>query len=462
MITIGGLKKILYTSFVISIVVLFFILPLFFIKIAIFILIFINILFFTTDLIKIILFIIGLYKNNISNYYKKDNLNITDNDLPIYTILLPVRNEKYIVINNLLNSLYNLDYPQDKLDIKLIVDVDDKETIDVAQKLLTKFNFDLIIVPDFKVKSKPMSLNYALKFAKGKFLTIYDAEDRPEKYQLRKAIEKFNKLDENVVCLQASLNFYNKYDNILSYYFSIEYSMWFDYTINSINTFATFFPLGGTSNHFRIDKLKQVGGWDGYNMTEDAELGIRLAKANYKISTLNSITEEECPTKIQAWLKQRSRWLKGFAQTFCEHLLLSRPISSNKSLIKNKFLKIFQLNLPNIIIFFTFIGMSFFSFLALIIIIFNNLIYLNMIPNIIILKYLMYANIYIMIIMIYGSFISICIKNKMRFNLLAFIFFPLYWTLHYIASIKSLYELIVKPFYWSKTEHGVSKIAKVK
>lgn len=462
MITIGGLKKILYTSFVISIVVLFFILPLFFIKIAIFILIFINILFFTTDLIKIILFIIGLYKNNISNYYKKDNLNITDNDLPIYTILLPVRNEKYIVINNLLNSLYNLDYPQDKLDIKLIVDVDDKETIDVAQKLLTKFNFDLIIVPDFKVKSKPMSLNYALKFAKGKFLTIYDAEDRPEKYQLRKAIEKFNKLDENVVCLQASLNFYNKYDNILSYYFSIEYSMWFDYTINSINTFATFFPLGGTSNHFRIDKLKQVGGWDGYNMTEDAELGIRLAKANYKISTLNSITEEECPTTIKAWLKQRSRWLKGFAQTFCEHLLLSRPISSNKSLIKNKFLKIFQLNLPNIIIFFTFIGMSFFSFLALIIIIFNNLIYLNMIPNIITLKYLMYANIYIMIIMIYGSFISICIKNKMRFNLLAFIFFPLYWTLHYIASIKSLYELIVKPFYWSKTEHGVSKIAKVK
>lgn len=462
MITIGGLKKILYTSFVISIVVLFFILPLFFIKIAIFILIFINILFFTTDLIKIILFIIGLYKNNISNYYKKDNLNITDNDLPIYTILLPVRNEKYIVINNLLNSLYNLDYPQDKLDIKLIVDVDDKETIDVAQKLLTKFNFDLIIVPDFKVKSKPMSLNYTLKFAKGKFLTIYDAEDRPEKYQLRKAIEKFNKLDENVVCLQASLNFYNKYDNILSYYFSIEYSMWFDYTINSINTFATFFPLGGTSNHFRIDKLKQVGGWDGYNMTEDAELGIRLAKANYKISTLNSITEEECPTTIKAWLKQRSRWLKGFAQTFCEHLLLSRPISSNKSLIKNKFLKIFQLNLPNIIIFFTFIGMSFFSFLALIIIIFNNLIYLNMIPNIITLKYLMYANIYIMIIMIYGSFISICIKNKMKFNLLAFIFFPLYWILHYIASIKSLYELIVKPFYWSKTEHGVSKIAKVK
>ncbi len=461
MITIGGLKKILYTSFVFAFLVLFFILPLFSVDTSIFILLFINILFVFTDSIKIILFIIGLYKNNINNYYVKDNLNIKDDDLPIYTILLPVRNEKYIVINNLLNSLYNLDYPKDKLDIKLIVDVDDKETIDVAQKLLTKFNFDLIIVPDFKVKSKPMSLNYALKFTKGKFLTIYDAEDRPEKYQLRKAIEKFSKLDENTVCLQASLNFYNKYENFLSYYFSIEYSMWFDYTINSINTFATFFPLGGTSNHFRIDKLKQVGGWDGYNMTEDAELGIRLAKANYKISTLNSITEEECPTKIKAWLKQRSRWLKGFAQTFCEHLLLSRPISSNKSLIKNKFLKIFQLNLPNIIIFFTFIGMSFFSFLALLIVIFNNLIHINTIINIKLLDYLIYINIYTILLMIYGSFISICIKNKMRFNLLAFIFFPLYWILHYIASVKSLYELIAKPFYWSKTEHGISKIIKL-
>ena len=344
--TIGGLKRTLYTSFVSIIIVLFFILPLFSVKIALFILFFINIAYLFTDLIKILLFLIGICTNNTANYYKKDTLKLKDDELPIYTILLPVRNEKDFVLQNLLKSIYNLKYPQDKLDIKLIVDNDDINTIEIAKKLLEKFNFDLIIVPEYKVKSKPMSLNYALKFAKGKFLTIYDAEDRPEKYQLRKAIEKFNKLDENTVCLQASLNFYNKHENILSYYFSIEYSMWFDYTLNSINKFATFFPLGGTSNHFRTEKLIEVGGWDGYNMTEDAELGVRLAKANYKISTFDSITEEECPTTIISWLKQRSRWLKGFAQTFCEHLLLSRPITSNIIIKRYKFHKISRYCLP--------------------------------------------------------------------------------------------------------------------
>ena len=217
--TIGGLKRTLYTSFVSIIIVLFFILPLFSVKIALFILFFINIAYLFTDLIKILLFLIGICTNNTANYYKKDTLKLKDDELPIYTILLPVRNEKDFVLQNLLKSIYNLKYPQDKLDIKLIVDNDDINTIEIAKKLLEKFNFDLIIVPEYKVKSKPMSLNYALKFAKGKFLTIYDAEDRPEKYQLRKAIEKFNKLDENTVCLQASLNFYNKYENILSYYF---------------------------------------------------------------------------------------------------------------------------------------------------------------------------------------------------------------------------------------------------
>lgn len=458
--TIGGLKRTLYTSFVSIIIILFFILPLFSVKIALFILFFINIAYLFTDLIKILLFLIGICTNNISNYYKKDNLKLKDDELPIYTILLPVRNEKDFVLQNLLKSIYNLKYPQDKLDIKLIVDNDDINTIEIAKKLLEKFNFDLIIVPEYKVKSKPMSLNYALKFAKGKFLTIYDAEDRPEKYQLRKAIEKFNKLDENTVCLQASLNFYNKHENILSYYFSIEYSMWFDYTLNSINKFATFFPLGGTSNHFRTEKLIEVGGWDGYNMTEDAELGVRLAKANYKISTLDSITEEECPTTIISWLKQRSRWLKGFAQTFCEHLLLSRPITANYAINKYKFCKISQMGIPNIIIFFTFIAMSFFSFIFLLVFQFNE--YLVFDTNNTILNNLIIINIVLIIIIFYMSFICICIKNKIKFNIIYFLLFPLYWCLHYIAMIKALYSLLCSPFYWSKTEHGVSKMIKLK
>lgn len=451
--TIRVIKQKIYLLFVISIFVIFFVLPLFLPITSLFILLSINFIYLFTDLIKVFLFFIGVHKNNILDYYDKDNLIIDEKELPIYSILLPVRKEKYFVLNNLLESIYNLEYPKNKIDIKIIVDEDDIETIKNIKDLSKYFNFDLIVVPNQKIKSKPISCNYALKFAKGEFLTIYDAEDKPEKYQLRKAIQKFRESDKSIICLQASLNYYNKYDNFLSYCFSIEYSMWFDFTINSINHFTHFFPLGGTSNHFKTAQLIEIGGWDGYNMTEDAEVSIRIIKAGYKISTLNSITEEECPITIKSWLKQRTRWFKGFMQTFCEHILLKRPINSIKIENKNKFCIISKLNLKNIIIFHIFISMSFFFFISLLIICYNHLIFAK-IGESILLNSLIILNTILLIFMLYISFIIICIKNKIKFNFLYFIFFPFYWFLHYIAGIRAIYYLITTPFYWSKTEHG--------
>ena len=175
MITIGGLKKILYTSFVFAILVLFFILPIFSINISIFVLLFINILFVLTNLIKIILFIIGLYKNNINNYYVKDNLNIKDDDLPIYTILLPVRNEKYIVINNLLNSLYNLDYPQDKLDIKTgLLSGGQRQALALVMSTMTKT--DLLLLDEHTAALDPKTAEIIMrltdKVVKEKNITV--------------------------------------------------------------------------------------------------------------------------------------------------------------------------------------------------------------------------------------------------------------------------------------------------
>lgn len=451
--TICKVKRNCYRSFLFSILFISVILPILFPKFSIIIYITISLLYFFTGLIKIILFIIGLRSYNQADYYKRDNLKTKDKDLPIYSILLPVRKEKEFVLENLLNSINNLDYPKNKLDIKLIIDENDKETIEIGNNLLKKFSFDLIIVPDFSIKSKPISCNYALKFVKGEFLTIYDAEDRPEKYQLKKSIEKFSRLDGDFICLQSALNYYNKYDNFLSYYFSIEYSMWFDFTIRAISKFATFFPLGGTSNHFKTEKLIELGGWDGYNVTEDAELGIRIARSDYKISTLNSITEEECPIKIEAWLKQRTRWIKGFMQTFCEHSILKRPVGINT---KKKFKNIRQTGLINILTYNIFIGMSFFFFISIIAVFINH----NIILGLRTFKYLtpiIYANITMLFIIVYGSFIAVVLKNKIRFNLVYFLLFPLYWMLHYIAGIRAIVGLIKTPFYWAKTEHGVCK-----
>ncbi|HSQ98080.1 MAG TPA: glycosyltransferase [Rickettsiales bacterium] len=326
MLSFYRIKKRCYFLFIIIVFIIFVILPKISQTFAINLLIFLNVLYFLNNIIKSFLFLYQIKEYNYKDSYEKNVSNLPDNQLPIYTILLPVRDEKYSILKNLLISVYNLDYPKEKLDIKFVVDENDIKTINVGKTLLKEFNFDLIIVPDSKIKSKPISCNYALKFIKGKFLTVYDAEDRPEKYQLKKVIEKFNNLDEDYICLQASLNFYNKYRNFITYCFSIEYSMWFDYTIRTIEKFGSFFPLGGTSNHFKSEKLLELGKWDGLNVTEDAELGIRIARAGYKISYIKSITEEECPISIYSWIKQRTRWIKGFMQTFSEYIFCKKPI----------------------------------------------------------------------------------------------------------------------------------------
>jgi len=407
-------------------------------------------LYFISDIVRSFLFLYKIKEYNYNDYFEKDNLKVSDDELPIYSILLPVRDEQYFVLKKLLKSIYNLDYPKNKLDIKFVVDEYDEKTIAVGRKLLKKFNFSLIIVPDYRIKSKPLSCNYALRFVKGKYLTIYDAEDRPEKYQLKKVIQKFNELSDDYVCLQASLNFYNKYRNFLTYCFSIEYSMWFDFTIRTIEEFGSFFPLGGTSNHFKTDKLLELGKWDGFNVTEDAELGIRIAKAKYKVSYIKSITEEECPISIYAWIKQRTRWIKGFMQTFCEYIFLKKPI-----FVKSKinFKPIRKLKIFDIITFNLFIMMSFFFFISILVIILNLTILKN-IHYFSFLIFMSYFNIIYLLLMTYISFIVISIKNKIKFNTIYFIFFPFYWLLHYIAGIIAFYSLMFNPFYWSKTKHG--------
>ena len=449
--TLSKIKKTYYLTLLFVLLTLFFILPIYFDGFAIFNYILINFLYLISSAIKIFLFFTGIIKYNKEEYFKPDSLK--DTDLPLYSILLPVRKEKEFVMRNLLTSIYNFDYPKDKIDIKLIIDNDDEETIKIGKKLLNDFKFDLIIVPHSKTSSKPTSCNYALKFVKGKYLTIYDAEDRPEKYQLKKSIEKFNELDENYICLQASLNYYNKYENFLTYSFSIEYSMWFDFTIKAISKFANFFPLGGTSNHFKTDKLIELGGWDGYNVTEDAEIAVRIVKAGYKVSVLNSITEEEAPITIKSWIKQRTRWIKGFMQTFCEHSMSNKPIATRS---KFNFKNIFKLKFVDILIYFTFVSMSFLFFILIVAIFFNHIIILHLM-KFKYLNFIIYFNLLSFFFMIYGASAIIIYKNKLKFKPIYFIFSPFYWFLHYLASFRALISLIKTPFYWAKTEHGVSK-----
>jgi len=398
--------------------------------------------------VKAYLFLWGSMVHNYQKYFEKYELDISDNELPTYSILLPVRHEGKNVLKSLLTSIYDLDYPKDRLDVKLIIDADDVETIGIGKELNDEFDFDLIIVPETSIKSKPISCNYALDFVEGKFVTIYDAEDRPERYQLKKAVECFCKLGEEYICLQASLNYYNKYHNFITYCFSIEYSMWFDFTIRAIPKFASFFPLGGTSNHFKTAALLEIGKWDGYNVTEDAEIAIRIVKAGYRISCLNSITEEECVITIPAWIRQRTRWIKGFMQTFIEHSVFKKPIAVETNV---EFKLVMKIGIFNIMIFIVFIAFSFWFFLSTLMLLFDGVI-LRQNQH----TPFVYFNIISLFIMIYGSLIFIVIKNKIKPRIMYLIFFPMYWILHYVAMCTALYELMNRPFFWDKTTHGVS------
>lgn len=256
---------------------------------------------------------------------------LKDEDLPVYTILVPLYDETEVA-NKITRYISRLDYPQDKLDIKLLLEADDEATIAICKQAHLPPSYELLIVPDHKPKTKPKACNHGLERARGEYLVIYDAEDRPEPDQLKKAIVAFAKVNEpargvgglfkrsQTVCLQAKLNYFNPHQNLLTKWFTIEYSTWFDLFLPGLHRLGAPIPLGGTSNHFKTNVLQAIGGWDPFNVTEDCDLGIRLHKMGFKTQILDSTTWEEANSQTWNWVRQRSRWVKGYIQTHLVHM----------------------------------------------------------------------------------------------------------------------------------------------
>ena len=243
---------------------------------------------------------------------------IPDADLPVYTVLVPMYQEA-TVIPELVGHLRALEYPAGKLDIKLLVEANDSETI-TAVTTYADEDMQVVVVPDSEPRTKPKALNFGLTLAGGEFVTIYDAEDRPDPLQLRRAVIAFDRLPPEVGCLQAQLAYWNTDQNLLTRWFSIEYLQWFQLLLPGLSASDAPVPLGGTSNHMRRDLLDDVGGWDPYNVTEDADLGVRLHRGGYRSAVLASTTFEEANSDYVNWNNQRSRWYKGYIQTWLVHM----------------------------------------------------------------------------------------------------------------------------------------------
>ena len=243
---------------------------------------------------------------------------LADADLPAYTIVAPLYREANVAAQ-LVEALLRVDYPAAKLDIKLVVESDDAPTITALAAIALPPFAQVLVVPPGAPRTKPRALNFALPFASGELIVVFDAEDRPEPGQLRKAAAIFASGPGDLACLQARLSIDNSADSWLTRLFALEYGALFDVVNPGFGILGLPFPLGGTSNHFRTARLREIAGWDAWNVTEDADLGIRLARAGLRVDTFASTTHEEAPAKVGAWLDQRRRWFKGWMQTLVVH-----------------------------------------------------------------------------------------------------------------------------------------------
>lgn len=240
---------------------------------------------------------------------------LADRRLPTYSIVVALHREARVVAQ-LAAALEAIDYPRGKLDIKLVIEHDDHATQVALEALHLAPIYEIVVAPVGWPRTKPRALNIALPLLRGEFIAIFDAEDAPAPLQLRDAAERFLRAPRRLACLQARLSIDNVEDSWLTRLFAIEYAMLFDVLHQGMAGLGLPLPLGGSSNHFRTEVLREICGWDAWNVTEDADLGLRLARFGYRTETLASSTQEEAPAGFKAWLTQRRRWSKGWTQTF--------------------------------------------------------------------------------------------------------------------------------------------------
>jgi len=381
----------------------------------------------------------------------------TGSDLPMYSVLVPLNREGKI-LPVLLERLKSISYPPDRLEILLLIEMDDEETQHALGECTLGVNMRPVIAPPGRPRTKPRALNIGLSQARGEYLVIYDAEDQPDRNQLRKAVGVFATMPPTVCCLQARLNFYNPTQSMLTRLFAVDYACWYDQMLAGLAYSrrphsGKFLPLGGTSNHFRVETLRQLGGWDPFNVTEDCDLGTRLGRAGLKVAMLDSVTWEEAVPHVRPWIRQRSRWVKGYIQSYLVHM--RNPLRLLRQLGPRGFADFQML-----------VGCS--SLISLL----NPVLWALTVlyaasAGTAVAKFiqtlfplpLYYPSLLCLVV---GNFIFffcsayVCVRHDYigltRYTLLI----PFYWLLLSIGAWAGLLSLIRHPFYWAKTEHGVS------
>jgi cellulose synthase/poly-beta-1,6-N-acetylglucosamine synthase-like glycosyltransferase len=371
----------------------------------------------------------------------------TREPLPSVSVLVPLFREREM-LHALIARLTQLTYPKCLLDVVLVLE----EADDLTQEALAEIDMPswirAVVVPDGKPRTKPRAMNYALDFCEGDIIGIFDAEDAPDPDQITVVARRFAHLPREVACLQGILDYYNPQQNWLARCFTIEYAAWFRMILPGMARLGFAIPLGGTTLYFRRDVLEELGGWDAHNVTEDADLGFRLARHGYRTEMVNTVTEEEANCRIWPWIKQRSRWLKGYMVTYVVHM--RRPRLLHRQLGAWKFWG-FQAHFVSAL-----------SQVLLAPLLWSFWLILLGLPHpldpvvprdILVAAGLTFLMLEVLNMTIYAA--AVC-TNKHKALLPWVPLMHVYSPLGAIAAYKAVYELIFKPFFWDKTAHGLS------
>jgi len=407
-----------------------------------------TLVYLATVVYRVLLFRSSMSSGHVDVVTDAEARSLPDEGLPVYTVLVPAYREPEVV-TRLLAGLAGLEYPPERLDVKILLEEDDQVTIDAVRAIEAGPEVEVVLIPAGEPRTKPKALNYGLTLARGEMVTIYDAEDRPDPLQLRRAVVAFLRHGPEVGCIQSKLSFDNIDQNLITRWFSIEYAMWFSFFLPGLVRFDAPLPLGGTSNHMRRHAVEELGGWDPHNVTEDADLGIRLHRHGYKVGVLESTTLEEANSDFVNWVKQRSRWYKGYLQTWLVHMREPRRLW--RDLGGRGFL---QFNL--------FVGGT--PLLALLNPFFWTLTIVWFVGKPAVIQSLFPAPVFYtgLVCWAFGNFtiaylsiISACIMGRAELVFAAMLS-PLYWVMMSLAATKALVQLITAPSFWEKTTHGLS------
>ena len=367
---------------------------------------------------------------------------------PVYSILVPMYREPE-TLAQMVAALRGLDYPPDRLDVQLLLEADDALTLDAARAMTLPPWMRITPIPPSFPRTKPKACNIGLHAARGEFLVIYDAEDRPEPDQLKKAVLAFAASPARVVCVQSRLNYYNPRHNLLTRWFAADYSCWFDLSLPGLAYFRTVIPLGGTSNHFRTAVLRDLMGWDAYNVTEDCDLGVRLARAGYETRMLDTTTWEEACSSLPYWIRQRTRWQKGYIQTFFVHTRdfprLVRDLGA-----KNTFHFLFLVGGS---VFSTLFN-PFFWFMTAAWFLFRPAGIDQLYPGPLFAAsaFCLFAGNFLFF---YVSLLG-CYRRRYDGLMWANLLLPVYWAMMSVSGWRAFLQFFTSPHHWEKTKHGLS------